>query len=142
MGEARACGRRFAVLALGVASRRCASSALEKSTRTLVETHHGVGQSCCDRRVPEDQACFSRLHGIAVHATHPRDLVYEDLVQPIDLRLQGGGRLWRQRCMGRKIVLVVTGIDRRVGNPVLGILDGLVDVQGNDTDGANPSGLG
>ena len=108
----------------------------------LVETHHGVGQSCGDRRIPEDQACFRRLHGIAVQTTHPRDLVDEDPVQPIDLRLQGGGRLWRQRCMGRKVVLVVTGVDRRVGNPVLGILDGLVDVQGNDADGPDSSGLG
>ena len=40
--------------------------------------------------------------------------------------------------MGRKVVLVVAGIDRREGDAILCILDGLVDVQRNDTDGAHP----
>jgi len=113
-----------------------------KLDQDLIETGHGVSQACRHSSLPEQQAGFGRPHGVAVQAAHLRDLADEDSVQPIDLRLQRGSRLWRQRCMGRKVVFVVAGVDRGEVDAVLGILDRLIDVQRNNTDGPHPGGLG
>ena len=66
----------------------------------------------------------------------------EDGVQAIHFNLQFRLGGIRQRLMRRVVVLMRAGGDRGVAVAVLGVLDRLVDMQGNHTDGADAAGLG
>lgn len=114
---------------------------LGKFGQHLIEGQHRVGQPCGHCVLAEVHGSFGGAHGIHIQLAHLGNLRREDSVEPVDFALQRTRRLRAQGFVRREIVLVATGKNSGVVQPVLGILDGLIDVQRDHADGAHTGGL-
>ena len=96
-----------------------------------------IGQSLGHSIAAEEESSLGGAHGINVQVSHRSHVLGEDGIQPIHFALQLALGGVRQRLMWRVVVFVGTRRDGRKPIAVLGILDRLVDMQGDDANRAD-----
>jgi len=108
----------------------------------IVQGADPVGQARGHRVVPEVEPGLGGPHRLDLQAAVQRHRFGEQAIEPVHLPLKRGTGIVRKRRVGTEIVLVAAGVNGREAIAFPVVPGRLVGVQGDDSDGADPTGAG
>ena len=113
---------------------------LRELRERVVEAADGIGKTGGNGVRSEEQARFGGAHGVRIEAAMSSDRLDEQLVDAIHLGLENRVRGVGERLVRVEVVLALAREHGGVTNTVLGVLDGLIDVHGDDANRADTAG--